>query len=163
MRPPLETRPYEIVDDETFQRCDYAAHLYQSEPRPVLTCGGPGELGLPSFSEVMRDLLVKLGVPATSIWTEERSTSTYENAMYGTQILKKYGIRKIALVVDQRSMLRAVACFRKQGIEVLPAPDFRTQIQLGDAFMPRGSVILKNELTLHETLGFVWYWFRGWI
>jgi uncharacterized SAM-binding protein YcdF (DUF218 family) len=162
MHPGLETRPYAIADNETYERCDYAAWLYRSEPRQVLACGGLGEDRIP-FSTVMRDLMVRLGVPQSSIWTEERSTSTYENALYGAEILKKYGIRKIALVVDQRSMLCAEACFRKQGIEVVPAPDFRTQMELGDTWMPAATVIARNELTLHESVGFVWYWLRGWI
>lgn len=109
-----------------------------------------------SIASVMRDLLVKFGVAESNIWMEERSTSTYENALYGAAILKKYAIRNIALVVDQRSMLRAEACFRKQGIEVVPAPDFRTQLEFGEVWMPAASVIARNELTVHETLGFVW-------
>jgi uncharacterized SAM-binding protein YcdF (DUF218 family) len=159
---PVETRPYAIADEETYMRCERAASLYRQEPRQVLACGGVGDNGI-SVASIMRDLLVKLGVPSDRIWTEERSTSTYENALYGAAILKKYGICKVALVVDQRSMLRAEACFRKQGIEVVPAPDFRTQLALGDEWMPRAAVITRNELTLHETLGFVWYRLRGWI
>jgi len=159
---PIETRPYAIADEETYTRCEQAAWLYRQAPRPVLACGGLGDYGT-SIASIMRDLLVKLGVPSDRIWMEERSTSTYENALYGATILKKYAIRKIALVVDQRSMLRAEACFRKQGIEVVPAPDFRTQLELGDSWMPNATVIAGNELTLHETLGLVWYRLRGWI
>ena len=158
----VETRPFAILDEETYMRCEHVAWLYRQAPRQVLTCGGLGDYGI-SIASIMRDLLVKLGVPSDRIWTEERSTSTYENALYGAAILKKYGIRKVALVVDQRSMLRAEACFRKQGIEVVPAPDFRTQLELGDEWMPRAAVIAGNELTLHETLGMAWYWLRGWI
>jgi uncharacterized SAM-binding protein YcdF (DUF218 family) len=163
IQPPLETRPYAIPNQDTYERCDYAAFLYRQEPRQVLTCGGGGEYGVPAYSVVMRDFLVKLGVPQDSIWTEERSSSTYENALYGAQILRKYGIRKVALVVDQRSMLRAEACFRKQGIEVVPAPAFHTQMEFGDEWMPRGSVITRLELTLHESVGMLWYRLRGWI
>jgi len=159
---PLPTRPYPLPDEETYRRCDYAAWLYREEPRQVLACGGGGYLGT-SMSAMMRDLLMKFGVPADSIWIEEKSTSTYENALFGAAVLKGKGIGRVALVVDQRSMKRAEACFRKQGIDVLPAPAFDTQLEFGDVWMPSASVISRNELTLHETLGFVWYWVRGWI
>lgn len=164
MRPAQETRPYAIPDPETYERCDYAAWLYgQSPPRPVLACGGIGEESSPAYSVVMRQLLVKLGVPNEMIWTEERSRSTYENALYGGAILKQHGIRKVALVVDVRSMLRAEACFRKQRIEVVPAPTFQKERLLRDELMPSAKVISRSELNLHESLGLIWYWVRGWI
>lgn len=76
--------------------------------------------------------------------------------------LKKCGIRRVALVVDKRSMLRAEACLRKQGIDFVPAPAYRTQLDFGDGWMPRASTISQIELTLHETLGSSGIWLRGW-
>jgi len=64
-------------------------------------------------------------------------------------------------VVDTRSMLRAEACFRKQGIQVVPAATSLKDRRLADEWMPDAEVILRNELTLHESLGMVWYWMRG--
>ena len=69
----------------------------------------------------MREMLERDGIPETMIWTEERSRSTYENAVYGAEVLRSHGITTIALVVEAQSMLRAEACFRKQGITVVPA------------------------------------------
>ena len=56
------------------------------------------------------------------IWTEERSRSTHENAVFGAEILRQHEIGRIALVIEARSMLRAESCFRKQGITVVAAP-----------------------------------------
>ncbi len=56
------------------------------------------------------------------IWIENGSRSTHENAMYGAEILRQHGISRIALVIDARSMARAEASFRKQGMTVVPAP-----------------------------------------
>ena len=81
----------------------------------------------------MRELLTSSSVPDTQIWVEERSHSTYENALYGGRILRAHGIGRIALVVEARSMVRAAACFRKQGFEVVAAPsDFREWDPIGD-------------------------------
>lgn len=165
VRPPQYQRPYPIPDKETYERCEFAAWLYKHwEPLPVLACGGRGKNGAPAFSLCMRDLLERAGVPETMIWTEETSRSTHENAMYGAEILRKHGIGTIALVVEAQSMLRAEACFRKQGITVVPAPsEFRELGPLADELLPSWKAISRNEITLHEIAGLAWYRLRGWI
>jgi uncharacterized SAM-binding protein YcdF (DUF218 family) len=109
-------------------------------------------------------MLEREGIPETSIWTEERSRSTYENAAFGAEILRMHGITMIALVVEAQSMLRADACFRKQGITVVPAASgYREWGPLSEELIPSWKAIQRNEVTLHETLGLAWYWLRGWI
>ena len=113
----------------------------------------------------MRDFLQRAGVPESIIWTEERSYSTHENAAYGSEILRQHGIDRIALVVDAQSMPRAAACFRKQGIAVVPAPcEFHAfGPPLSEEFLPNWNAIRRNERTLHELVGLGYYWLRGWI
>jgi uncharacterized SAM-binding protein YcdF (DUF218 family) len=163
--PPHSEHPYPLVGQETFERCQYAAWIRQLQPNaPVLACGGKETEGSLPDSIVMRQLLERAGVPDSYIWTEEKSHSTYENALYGAAILKLHGIHTIALVVEARSMLRASACFRKQGITVLPAPcSFRQFGPFSEELIPSWKGIQGNEATLHETVGYVWYWLRGWV
>jgi uncharacterized SAM-binding protein YcdF (DUF218 family) len=163
VRPPQYDRPYPLPDHETYARCEYAAWLYHHwRPLPVLACGGGGRAH--SFAATMRQLLQRAGVPETMIWTEETSRSTHESAVYGTEILRKHGVGRIALVVEAQSMLRAAACFRKQGVTVVPAPsEFRTLGPLSEELLPGWKAILRNEVTLHETVGLAWYRLRGWI
>jgi uncharacterized SAM-binding protein YcdF (DUF218 family) len=112
----------------------------------------------------MRELLVASGVPETMIWTEELSRSTHENALYGTRVLRLHGISRIALVVEAQSMVRAAACFRKEGIVVVPAPsDFREFGPLADEVLPSWKAIKRNEISAHELLGLLWYRIRGWV
>jgi uncharacterized SAM-binding protein YcdF (DUF218 family) len=112
----------------------------------------------------MRGLLERAGVPETMIWTEDRSRSTHENAVFGAGVLRSHGVRRIALVVNARSMLRAAACFRKQGIDVVPAPcAFRDFGALSTELLPGWKAVRENEETLHETLGLAWYWAHRWI
>lgn len=161
--PPHYERPYPLASPDTYERCRFAAWLYRQNPRPVLACGGPDFKGRQSYAIVMRDLLQQAGVPQSMIWTEELSRTTHENAVYGAAILREHGIRTIALVVEAESMVRAEACFRKQGIVVMPAPcRFREFGPLSEELLPGWKAIQRNELILHETLGFVWYRLRGW-
>src|ERR1017187_1414482 len=115
-------------------------------------------------STAMREMLEREGIPETTIWTEERSRSTHENAAYGAEVLRSHGISTIALVVEAQSMLRAEACFRKQGITVVPAASgYREWGCLSEELIPSWKAIQRNEVTLHEALGLAWYWMRGWI
>lgn len=162
--PPHYERPYPLANQDTYERCQFAAWLYRQRPGPVLACGGREDEGLPPDSTAMRDLLQQAGVPQAMIWTEDRSHSTHENAVYGSEILRQRGIRSIALIVDAQSMLRAERCFRKEGITVVPAPcRFREFGPVFRELLPGWRAIQQNELTLHETLGLVWYRLRGWI
>jgi len=162
---PTFERPYALPDEETYERCEFAARLYQRMPTlPVLACGGPDRDGDEPYSATMRETMTRAGVPASSIWTEERSHSTYENAAFGAAILKRHGIGRIALVVEAKSMARAAACFRKQGIAVVPASSsYREWGRMREELLPSWTAIRRNETTLHETVGLAWYWIRGWI
>ncbi len=157
-------RPYPVPDAETWRRCEFAAWIHKNrQPLPVLACGGSLKAGEP-YSAVMRELLERAGVPPGSIWTEDHSRNTHENALYGARILRARGISKIVLVVDARSMPRAAACFRKLGLAVIPAPSsFREFGSWAEEWIPGWQAIAQNELTLHETLGLAWYRLHGWI
>jgi len=165
VRPPHFEHPYALPGDETYERCQYAAWIHQHlEGIPVLVSGGIESGNTQPDAVVMQQLLEQEGVSSDSIWSEDRSHSTYENALFGSQILKSKGIQKIALVVDATSMPRAEACFRKQGITVLPAPcRFRQFGPLAEELLPSWQAIRRNEATLHEVIGYGWYWIRGWV
>lgn len=161
IEPPQFERPYPVPDEDTFHRILYAAWLYRERAVPILTCGGGGSATQESYALEMRYLLIQLGVPSHVVWTEERSVSTHENAVYGAEILKRAGIHRIALIVDATSMPRATACFTKEGIDVLPAPsDF---YEPNEMLMPTWRALRQNEITLHELLGLAWYRSKHWI
>jgi uncharacterized SAM-binding protein YcdF (DUF218 family) len=161
VRPPSQERPYPVPDLDTFRRCEHAAWIYRRwGPLPVLACEGRQRNGV----RMMSDLLRRAGVPENMIWVENQSRSTHENALYGAQILQEHGVKRIALVVEAQSMLRAAACFRKEGFDVTPAPtSFRTFSSLPDELIPNADAIRRNEITLHEMVGLLWYRWRGWI
>jgi uncharacterized SAM-binding protein YcdF (DUF218 family) len=165
VEPPQFEHPYPLPGEKTYERCKYAAWIYSRYgPLPVLASGGSGNEAGPPLSAAMRDLLVQEGVPKGLIWTEERSHSTRENAFYSTVILRERALSRVALVVDANSMPRAAECFRKLGIEVISAPcSIREFGALQDELLPSWKAIRRNEDTLHEILGLVWYRLRGWI
>ena len=165
VEPPIYERPYALAGHDTYGRCRMAAWLYQHwKALPILACGGGSKAGGPSFAASMREVLVKEGVPDADIWTEERSQTTHQNAVFGAEILRSHGVKRIALVVEAQSMVRAAACFRKEGFVVVPAPsDFREWSPWRDELLLSWQGVRRNEITLHEVVGLLWYKLHGWI
>lgn len=158
---PEPERPYALPDPDTYARSVYAAWLYKHwRALPVLACGGD-DLRSP-LASLMRGSLEKEGIPPASIWTEERSTSTYENALFGAQVLRARGVSRIVLVTEAAHMPRAERCFRKQGLAVVPAPCCFTPLprQVRTLF-PNWRGLEENERTFHESLGLLAYWLQG--
>jgi uncharacterized SAM-binding protein YcdF (DUF218 family) len=158
---PVPDRPYASPQRQTYERSRHTAWLYKNwKPLPVLASGG-GPYGEP-LSFAMREVLQAEGVPPDKIWAETRSTNTYENALYGCEILRRHGISEIVLVDEARFLPRAVASFRKQGMKVVPAPFNFTRLYLDvDDFLPSSRAIQMNGETIHEYLGLFWYRLRG--
>jgi uncharacterized SAM-binding protein YcdF (DUF218 family) len=165
VRPADGVRRRPELGQDTLYRCLEGAELYhQGQPCPVLVSGGRVEDTQPLFAPLMRDFLVKLGVPATDVLVEDRSRTTWENAVESQKLLAQQGIRKILLVTDAAHLLRAERCFRNQGMEVVPwgcryrATVFSLELR---NFLPNpggGAGLLDAS---HEWLGLAWYWLRG--
>lgn len=154
--------------DDTYERCLYAAWLYEhGRALPIVVSGGtsrsrPWET---PDAVVMRSVLEGAGVPDAMIWCESRSHSTHENAVYSAAILRQKHIQKIILVTSVFQMPRAIRCFRHEGLAVLPAAcgyESFTPYTPRDYF-PCWKAIQMNENSLHETIGLAWYWLRGWM
>jgi uncharacterized SAM-binding protein YcdF (DUF218 family) len=165
--PPREHRPITYLAADSYIRCRHAAWLHKHwRPLPILASGGAGGPAPAdaSLAAAMKEYLEGEGVPAELIWTEARSRTTHENALFSAEELRARGIRRIVLVTEAFHMLRAERCFRKQGLEVVPAPcGFRAaefQWRLAD-FMVGHRAITWNEVVFHEWLGLLWYWLRG--
>jgi len=159
--PPGPDRPYTLPEQQTYERSRHTAWLYKNwKALPVLACGG-GPYHEP-LSFTMREVLEAEGVPPDKIWLETRSGTTYENAVYGCEILRRHGISQIVLVDEARFLPRAVACFRKQGIKVTPAAfNFTHLYWEADDILPTSRAIHMNGELVHEYLGLLWYRLRG--
>lgn len=150
---------------DTLYRCLEGAELYrQGQPCPILVSGGVVQEDEPPCAPAMRDFLIKLGVPATDILEEDRSRTTWENAVESHKVLEPLGIHKILLVTDAAHLPRAERCFRNQGMEVIPwGCRYRATafpLELGQFLpSPDGGAGLRD--AAHEWLGLAWYKLRG--
>lgn len=169
VRPPGRYRPHAELGADTLFRCLQTAEVYhQGKALPVLVSGGKVDSARPgpSDAEAMRDFLISIGVKEQDLTMEEGSRTTHENAVESCRKLRQKGIDKVILVTDATHMQRALGCFRKQGIEVVPcgaryrATEF--EWSLFD-FLPSPSGAGGCLEAFHEWVGLTYYRLRGWI
>jgi uncharacterized SAM-binding protein YcdF (DUF218 family) len=164
---PDGTRSQAELGEDSLYRCLKAADLYhQGTPCPVLVSGGkvdPDAPG-PTCAAVMRDFLAKLGVSASDLVVEDRSRTTHENAVESSRLLAQRDIHRVVLVTDAPHLLRALGCFRKQGIDAVPC-GCRYRATHFDpsplSFVPNPSEAEGCEVAWHEWVGTAWYWMWG--
>lgn len=172
--PPRNTVEITGAGDRVF----YAAHLYKAGKAPIIiaTGGGISWLGndTPEASN-MKQLLVAIGVPPSAIIEETQALNTHDNAVYTKEILEEKGIQKALLVTSAFHMPRSVLTFKKQNINIIPAPtDFSMTKQHWEQLQSTPQATLINSLpsagnleqttkVLKEYLGILIYWLRGWI
>ena len=146
----------------------FAARLYHAGRAPlVIVSGGASALSGSDQPEAaaMAEFIEDLGVPASALMLEQRSRNTWENALYTRELLREKHIGQVLLVTSALHMPRALAVFRKLGIDVIPAP---TDVE---AVPPRGSWLLEwlpdtmaldgSSRALKEYLGLWIYRLRG--
>src|SRR5687768_10142763 len=142
----------------TLERIRYAAQLHRITGKPILATGGAPLGSGSSEAAQMRAVLEKeFQVPVK--WIEGAAGNTHENAYNSFAILKRDGIRRIALVTHAWHMPRAEREFEQAGFEVMPAATAYTTRYKTDifAFMPTASALQRSSLFFHEVIGMLWY------
>jgi uncharacterized SAM-binding protein YcdF (DUF218 family) len=156
--------------NSTADRVLHGARLFKAGKAPVvivsggniewLSASGPG-------SQAMASLLEEWGVPERAIILESKSRNTYENALYTKQVIDDRGFEKILLVTSALHMPRSVAIFRSFGIDVIPSPTDIEVVDRGDRtvldWLPNADSLAGTTRAIKEYLGFVYYWWRGFI
>jgi uncharacterized SAM-binding protein YcdF (DUF218 family) len=164
--PPRQTPELSAAADRVWQ----AAQLYRSgHVQRIIAVGGGLPWGLQQTpeAEVIRQLLVELGVPRSSIQIGATSRNTYENAIETRTLMKEQPFATALLVTSAAHMPRALAVFRKAQIPVVPAPcDYRA----GDTptgtvldWLPHADAFAMTSAALREWLGYYAYRWRGWL
>lgn len=112
-------------------------------------------------AEVMRELAEAQGVPPSAILVETSAKNTVEDVIEVRDLLRRHGWQHILLVSSPYHMRRAVLTWRKLApeIDVIPAPSLRSQFYLRG----RGASLDQIWGIVHEYLGLIFYWLKGWV
>lgn len=145
------------------------ALYHQGMVTHLMLSGGSGALfsnGERLESELAAEFLVLCGVQPSALTVESASRDTRENAAEVARLLSDKGIadQPVLLITSAYHMPRAVACFQKQGLEVIP---YSVDIFSGPkGFDPGGLVPDANTLAgwkilIKEWAGYLMYRVAG--
>lgn len=139
------------LNDASAFRCMEAVRLANRHRTLTLLISGAGQV-----PELMRQMMIQLGVPPDRIETDVDSVNTYESAVH---LRDRLGGRPFLLVTSAGHMPRAMRVFRRQGLEPIPAPThyLAPSAPLGANLVPSARSLAISDLAVHEFLAMLWY------
>jgi len=145
---------------DTLIRLRYAAHLARASGKPVLVSGGAPNGGTPEGQVMAKSLHDDFGI--TPRWVEDGSDTTADNARLSAELLRRDGLRRIALVSQGWHLARAVPAFVAQGLAVVPAPTGYVRYEISGArlWVPQGRAMQECHSALRELIGIGYYALR---
>lgn len=144
--------------------------MRQGKARTLVVSGAPFNwLGSArSESDLLTAWIRSWRLPAGDLQRLPACKDTHEEAVAIGDMVRKRGWKRVILVSSASHLARGAAACRKEGVDVLPVGcDFQALDALDRPehwwVVPRSEGLIRFERWLHEELGGVWYWWRGWI
>lgn len=145
----------------TIERIFYAADAYRRLRLPIAVSGGPADSSSTPAGDLMKAALAQnFDIPVA--WDENRSATTWENAVDTKPLLDAAGITTIVLVTHAWHMQRSLWCFERVGLKALPWPAPRTASRSATVadYLPRSGALQASFYALHELIGGAYYRLR---
>jgi hypothetical protein len=155
----------QIALNDAAERMVVPLSLLRQKPQlQLLFTGGEGDWFGQGLSEAARARIFyqSLGLAPQQLWVEDRSRTTFENAVFSARLAGVDPTQPWLLMTSAWHMRRALATFQKAGWNVTPyAVDFSTgsRTPWSAYSLVRGS--RKWALLLHELLGLAAYRLAG--
>jgi len=137
--------------------------LHRNLPGSKLLLSGGAVFGSPPEAEVLSEAARELGVDPRAVRLETASKDTEDQARAVRDIA---GGDKCVLVTSTCHMPRAMALFKKAGVNVIAAPAGpcsrqREKTLSPSDFYPSTCALLRTQKAFHEYLGILWSKLRG--
>jgi len=129
-----------------------AISLYHAGLAPLLVLSGGGGQAVPE-ADVMRQLALAAGVPASALLLEPRSRTTLENATETAKLLAPSRGAGVVLVTDGYHALRARLLFRMAGVRVIAV--HRAQVPMRPRLFMAAAECVKLPINLVRALPLV--------
>jgi uncharacterized SAM-binding protein YcdF (DUF218 family) len=99
------------------------------------------------------------------ILLESESRVTRDEAISSARILRQRGITSCIVVTSDTHMRRALATFRRAGLNAVPAIaiDPISWQRSTRTWVPTQQALEFSQQVIHEYLGLAWYRVRGWL
>lgn len=153
----------DVPNAVTLQRARYGAWLYKKTNYPIIISGGVmSEKYKTSESHLIGNLLQQdYNVPVEAL--EQTSRTTYENALYTSELLQSKGYNHILLVSHALHLPRAKQAFEAFDIQVTSAPTVfyaGHKIAFFKQILPNTKALRASSYLFHELIGRIWYQLR---
>lgn len=161
------------LDIELVQSSDRLQHtvrLYRAGKAPKIILSGGNvfpQAHIENEASYAARLLKEWGVDDGALIVEGDSRTTYENAINSRRLMEKNDFKTALLVTSASHMPRALAAFRSQNINVIPATT-DVLITANDnptvlRWLPSSGALSATTTAVHEYFGTLVYRLRGWI
>ena len=147
---PLSSR----VNAASAYRVMEGLRLFKAFPETNILISGGWEV-----PQILKDLLISLGVPADRVSIENESNNTYESTL---NVQKRIGNKSFILVTSAGHMPRAMSLFHNFGMDPVPAPTHHMSVKnyRWIAYLPSPLHLTYSDFAIHEYVGIVWYRLR---
>lgn len=148
-----------VLTDDSLKRLLTGFVLQKRLNIPIILSGGSAITSLPE-SEVMKTVLIELGVDKSKIYTDKNSRDTIGNAVFTRKMCETNRFRKVILVTSAYHMPRSVLSFKQVGLDVIPYPtDFKMDKKYNIySFFPKMNVLQDSTKAIREYIGFLSYY-----
>lgn len=149
------------LSEDAFKRVVKGFEKGRGGDKIIIVSGGRVSERYPYEAEVMKDLLVTLGIREGNIIMDKDSKDTVENAKFTKKIMEEKGIQgDVILITSAYHMKRGVLIFKKYGFDNIcaAATDFKFDgvYSIYD-FLPSSSNLNTVSKALKEYLGILFY------
>ncbi|MBN2453528.1 MAG: YdcF family protein [Candidatus Omnitrophica bacterium] len=148
------------------ERAEYAVELYKKGYASYIIFSS-GYIHILEETLVMKALALSLGVPENAIVLENRVSNTHDSVLFTREILDKKGWKKIILLTSPYHMLRVSKVFAKMGgdidVSYTPIPKSSFYAHKTNGIFTKKISLTQIRGIMHEYLGIIYYWFKGWI
>lgn len=159
-----------VVSRASAFRALEAARVYRLLDHPWVIVSAGSYEPQPAWrleGSVLRGELTKAGVPADRIVLDTRSRNTREHAINIAPLLRERGIDRFVLVTSVTHIRRAQLAFEAQGLQPVPSVSgFRSEGEgrrHWPSWWPSAVDLQESEDAMHDFLGLLYYWIRGWL
>ncbi len=129
----------------------------------IILTGGVFFGNIHAESDVYKEWLISMGIPECDIVSENKSKTTYENALYVRPLVETHNAGSVFLVTSSLHMQRSVRVFKKFGMNVIPATcDVRGEYRFSLlSLVPDAGVLNDTRMVMWEYIGMIFYALKG--
>jgi len=137
-----------------------ALRLYQANPNATLVVSGASFGDIKSHAQMMQEMAIMMGVPATQIIRLDGSRDSDDEAQKMSELIRG---KQAALVTSATHMDRALTLFYKYGTAPIAAPaNYLAKNRTGETpsyyYIPSAYQLYKSDVVWHEYLGQAQQW-----